>query len=148
MPYCGAPAWLSDATPAAGAGQARPSPVPISEDEAARLIAGAPTVADPFAILSRRGGRPMTDEQVAEFLSHDAHPAAEIPPLPVARVAAALPAAPAPTLAYATRHDRDARYSDPRLLAELPVAFRVLRVAPWVLVALFMIFAMIYSVFR
>ena len=123
--------------------------MPISDDEAARLIAGAPAPTDAFSVLSRRGGRPMSDEQIAEFLSHGARPAAApLPPLPTARVAAqAIPVPPAPVLAYADPRDHDG-CCDPRLLAELPVAFRVLRVAPWVLVALFMLFAMVSSLFR
>lgn len=135
------------AGPGSPAGAADDRPEPISEDEAARLIAGAPVAADPFAILSRRGGRPMSDEQIAEFLCNSAQPGAEVPrhelpPLPIARVAAK-PAAPAPMLGYANRKDHDGRYSDPRYLAELPVTFRVLRVAPWVLVALFMLYSML-----
>lgn len=124
-------------------------PTPISDDEAARLIAAAPVGEDRFAILSRRGGRPMSDEQIAEFLvSAAGAPVSphELPPLPVARVADARALPPAPVLGYADRKDRDARYSDPRLLAELPVAFRVLRVAPWVLVALFMLYAMLSKI--
>ena len=126
----------------------------ISEDEAARLIAGAPVEADSFAILSRRGGRPMSDEQIAEFLCNNpgagaaatSSSAGEVPPLPTARVAAAADAPPPPVLGYASTTDHDARYSDPRLLAELPIAFRVLRVAPWVLVAAFMFYAMLWKV--
>jgi hypothetical protein len=123
-------------------------PTPISDDEAARLIAGAPVADDRFAILSRRGGRPMSDEQIAEFLS--SAPGAptlpgEIAPLPVARVADAGSLPPAPVLGYAHPKDADGHYSDPRLLAEMPIAFRVLRVAPWVLVAAFMLYAMLWK---
>ena len=95
----------------------------------------------------------MTDEQIAEFLCNDsAHPAAgarrvELPPLPVARVAPA-DATPAPVLGYANKRDHDGQYSDPRLLAQMPIAFRVLRVAPWVLVALFMLYAMVWKILR
>ncbi len=89
----------------------------------------------------------MTDEQIAEFLSLDARPAPEISPLPLARVASA-PTVPAQLLGYANRRDMDAGYSDLRLLVEMPVAFRVLRVAPWIAVALFMLFAIISKIFR
>ena len=139
---------------AGGTGRAGPGARPqqaISEDDAARLIAGAPAATDHFAVLSRPGGRPMSEDEIAEFLYHASRPPmVELPPLPVARVAA-VPreeAGPAPTLTYASRHDRDAHYSDPRLLAQLPVAFRVLRVAPWVLLALLMLLAMISSILR
>lgn len=94
----------------------------------------------------------MSDEQIADLLSSAAGaPRAPgelppLPPLPVAQVADARALPPAPVLGYADRKDRDAHYSDPRLLAELPVAFRVLRVAPWVLVALFMLYAMLSKI--
>lgn len=121
-------------------------PTPISDDDAARLIAGAPAAADPFAILIRRGGRPMTDEQIAEFLCQGGGPIRDIPPsLPTARVAA-IPAAPAPVLGYAHRTDHDACFSDPRYLAELPITFRVLRVAPWLLLAAFLLYAMVWRI--
>lgn len=97
----------------------------------------------------------MTEDEIAEFLYHTGRPAVADPPppLPVARVAPAPHEAhgnarPAPTLGYANRDEHDARYSDPRLLAELPLAFRVLRVAPWVLLAVLMLLAMISSVIR
>ena len=96
----------------------------------------------------------MSDEQIAAFLcsqpgpGSDAASPAELPPLPTARIAE-VPEVPAPVLGYANRKDPgDTRYSDPRFLAELPIAFRILRVLPWVLVAAFMLYAMLWKAIR
>jgi hypothetical protein len=101
----------------------------LTEEEVARILCDS-SDPDHFAVLRRRGRRPLSDEQAAQILQ-EKDPAGPVPPLPIAERATTIPVA----LPYrgATDHAENAWMLAARIPP--PWGYRILRLVLWLAVA-------------
>src|SRR5688500_10549627 len=142
---------------------------PLTEDEVVRLLSGADTAparprdapwAERFAVLSKRRGRPMSEQQIMAVLAGRVEagnpPAAvdvsaesrglrELPTAQVAPIPFRPP--PGPVLDYSSKSSRLAQrrraVESTLTIQELPLPFRIMRVAVWLLVAALMVLVVV-----
>jgi hypothetical protein len=141
---------------------------PLTEDEVVRLLTAGASAAPPraapwaerFDVLSKRRGRPMSEQQIMAVLAgrdEDGNPHAgdgssaescgprDLPTAQVSPVPFRPP--PAPLLDYSakpSRLTRRRRAAEATLsIQELPLPFRIIRVAVWLLVAALMVLVII-----